>query len=248
MSLPTTLTNRQNETLDFAVHPAETGGAGGNRLVILAHGVTGNKDRPILLGVAEALAAAGFGVLRFSFSGNGESEGKFAESTISKEVEDLQAVLDQVGEGRELAYIGHSQGAAVGALVAAAEARIQALVSLAGMVQTAEFCQREFGEVVPGQGVMWEDEDCPLSVAYVDDMAKIGSTEAAAARISVPWLLVHGSEDDVVPPSDSNRALEAARAAGSAELVTIPGANHVFSGREAEVGQLVARWLTENWR
>ena len=119
-------------------------------------------------------------------------------------------------------------GGAVGVLRAAKDARIKALVSLAGMVHTKAFAEREFGAVKPGEGFMWDDTDCPLSQAYMDDMARIGSVVELGTQIKVPWLLVHGTEDDVVPIQDSRDIL--AKATGPKEFIELPGANHVFAG------------------
>lgn len=214
--------NLQGERLDVAFH----GGTKLDDLVILGHGVTGNKDRPLLMAVAEGLAAKGWPCLRISFSGNGDSEGKFEDSTISKEIEDLSALLKTVPQEKRIAYIGHSMGAAVGVLTASRKMDIQALVSLAGMTHAAEFVEREFGDVVPGNGYMWDDEDCPLSAAYVEDLKSIGDTMEAASQIKQPWLLIHGTADDVVPPKDSHDAYEAANC--FKELLEIPDAGHVF--------------------
>lgn len=214
--------NSQNERLDIAFHGSTKLGA----LVVLGHGVTGNKDRPLLVAVAEGLAAKGWPCLRISFSGNGDSEGKFGDSTISKEIEDLTTVLATIPQEKRVAYIGHSMGAAVGVLTAVRRMDIQALVSLAGMTHTADFVEREFGDVEPGKGCMWDEEGCPLSEAYVDDLKSIGDTLNAASQVNQPWLLIHGTADDVVPLKDSRDAFEAASC--PKDLLEIPGAGHVF--------------------
>lgn len=215
--------NLQGETIDYTVHSGESRS---DFIVIIGHGVTGNKDRPLVVGLAEGLGAAGIPALRMSFAGNGDSGGKFADSTISKETADLGSVLDAVGE-RRICYAGHSMGGAVGVTKAVKDSRIEALVSLAGMVHTEEFAQREFGEETPDAGCMWEEERCPLSKAYMNDMAGINSVVDLGAQISVPWLLVHGTEDDVVPIGDSRDII--AKATNSPELFEIAGADHVFS-------------------
>ena len=150
---------------------------------------------------------AGIPTLRFSFSGNGDSEGRFEDSCVSKEVEDLGAVIDSVkAQGRRIAYVGHSMGGAVGVKRAAADDRIELLVSLAGMVHTAKFAKVEFGEETPGSGFMWGKKDCPLSLAFVDDMNQIGSVLDLGAQIKL-WLLVHGTVDDVVSIAESREIL-----------------------------------------
>ena len=230
--------NRYGERLDYTCHEGEKGS---KNIVILGHGVTGNKDRPFVVALAEGLAAAGITALRFSFSGNGASEGKFTDSTISKEVEDLGAVLD-VLDGYAICYVGHSMGGAVGVLRASTDSRIQLLVSLAGMVHTKAFAQREFGDVTPDEGFMWDEPDCPLSGAYMDDLTQIDTVVDLSPKITVPWLLVHGDEDDVVPIEDSHDIL--AKANSQTQLVTIEGANHVFSDEYTPVMvEKVIAWI-----
>ena len=101
-----TIRNPSGEVLDYTFH---AGTAGSRHIAVLGHGVTGNKDRPFVVALAEGLAAAGIHALRFSFAGNGASEGRFADATISKEVEDLGAVLDAL-DGYSVCYVGHSMG------------------------------------------------------------------------------------------------------------------------------------------
>lgn len=231
--------NPQGERLEVSFHGGDKHGT----VVVLGHGVTGNKDRPLLIAVAEGLSKLGWPCLRFSFAGNGGSEGDFREATITKEVEDLKAVLATVPQEKRIAYIGHSMGSAVGVLTAVSSLNIQALISLAGMTHTADFVSREFGEEEPDKGVMWEDEDCPLSQTFVDDLNSIGDILDEAAEVAQPWMLVHGTADDVVPLQDSIEAFEAANC--RKELVEIPDAGHVF-GEESypQVITAIDRWLT----
>jgi pimeloyl-ACP methyl ester carboxylesterase len=191
--------------------------------------------------LAEGLAGAGIPTLRFSFSGNGASGGRFVDSTISKEVEDLGALLDALN-GYTVCYAGHSMGGAVGVLRATEDRRIKFLISLAGMVHTKAFAQREFGMVKPGAGFMWDEPECPLSQAYMDDMAKINTVVDRAAQIHVPWLFVHGTADDVVPIQDSRDIF--ARANEPKQFTEIEGSNHVFGGEFAPVMvEKVVAWL-----
>lgn len=234
--------NHNGERLDFTYHH---GRKDAREIVLIGHGVTGNKDRPFIVALAEGLAKAGIPVIRFSFSGNGGSGGKFTDSKISKEVEDLGCVIDAVKD-RDVCYIGHSMGGAVGVLRAAKDPRIKALVSLAGMVHTHDFAQREFGMVKPGEGFMWDDSNCPLSQAYMDDMATIRSTIGHAPNIRVPWLLVHGTEDDVVPIQDSLDIF--AKANQPKQLIELKGANHVFAGEHtAPMIAAVEKWLHQQF-
>lgn len=236
------IVNTQGENLDYTFHDP---GKKSRDILIIGHGVTGNKDRPFVVALAEAVASEGMAVLRFSFSGNGKSGGDFRDCTISKEVEDLKAVVTAaVNNGYRVTYAGHSMGGAVGVLAASKDERIRNLISLAGMVNTKNFYDREFGEEKPDEGCMWEEPSCPLSSTYKNDMYTIGSVSAMASEVKVPWLLIHGDADDVVPIEDSREIF--AHANEPKKIIEIPGANHVFSeGGLGPMSESVIDWIGE---
>lgn len=239
-----TIRNHEGEVLDHAYVPANRAGAG---TVVIGHGLTSEMDRPWQVELARQLAAAGFGSLRFSFSGNGGSEGAFLDSCPTKEVADLGVVLDalEAAEAGPLFYVGHSMGALVGLLAAGrGEARIRALVSLAGMVHSRAFTEVHLSGLELGGPVVGKP-DKPLGQTLLDDLLGIESALPLASGLGRPWLLVHGDLDDVVPVSDS---VDAAGAAGvAAELVILEGHDHSFlvgeASHEAEMAAVVVAWL-----
>ncbi|MHC4822892.1 MAG: alpha/beta hydrolase [Planctomycetota bacterium] len=234
--------NQVGERLDYSF---VSGAEGSKDLVVIGHGVTANKDREWAITLARVLQAAGYASMRFSFSGNGDSEGDFRDSCPSKEALDLSAVLDAVDDAStdvEVIYVGHSMGGAVGVLVASEDPRIQRLVSLAGMVDTADFAQRKFGDLVAGSDLMWDKPECPLSQVFLDDMERISTVQGLAQEVQLPWLLIHGTSDTVVPIEES-RSL-AALVGEDSTLVEMDGVDHVFSGDAAEeMAHHVVQWL-----
>jgi alpha/beta superfamily hydrolase len=239
--------NSHGERLDCRHELAASGTRRQEWVVILAHGVTGNLDRPVIVDTARALREAGFDTLRFSFAGNGASDGDFREATPSREIGDLAAVIDNARRHYpKIAVVGHSMGAAVAVMSAAMDTRICALVSLAGMVDTRRFAETEFGDVDPGQGTMWDDPGCPLSQAFMDDLCiTLQSVLPQAARINIPWLLVHGSADDVVLQDDTQSVV--ALGVDHVESVIIEGGDHSFSdpGHKLAMTTRVAAWLAD---
>ena len=73
---------------------------------------------------------------------------------------------------------------------------------------------------------MWGKEDCPLSQQFVDDMNNIGTVVGLGSSVKVPWLLVHGTVDDVVPVEESREIF--AQGNDPKELFIIENCDHVF--------------------
>jgi alpha/beta superfamily hydrolase len=232
--------NNYDEKIDYIFH---SGSENNQHLLIIGHGVTGDMDQPLILKLSEEVAKQGMAVLRFSFSGNGNSEGRFEHSTISKEIQDLQSILSAVIErGWRPIYAGHGMGGAVGALTAAVDSRIELLISLAGIVEIEEFCNSEFGMITPGKGNMWNIINCPLSHEFVKEMRQIKSVLPRASSIQIPWLLIHGANDGVVPIADSQSLMSNYNK--TREFVEINGADHLFSGETIEsLTDSVIDWL-----
>jgi pimeloyl-ACP methyl ester carboxylesterase len=243
--LPVALRNGAGARLDHGWLPAAGGGgAPPPAVVVIGHGVTSHWDRPWQTELAGALANVGLPSLLVSFAGNGLSEGRFEDVTPTSEVADLGSVIDalqQWGVAR-IAYAGHSMGGAVGVLRAAVDARLGALVSLAGMFHVHDFMQRTFGHLVPGEGLMLDKPGCVWNTTLAADAARIGSLHTQAAQVNVPWLLVHGDADELVPLQDS---LDARSAAGNRpELVVLTGVDHRFTDAIPAMSSAVVEFLT----
>jgi len=81
---------------------------------LFAHCFTCSKDIPAARRIAARLAGMGIAVLRFDFTGLGHSEGEFANTSFTSNVEDLLAAASYL-EGRNMPpalLIGHSLGGA----------------------------------------------------------------------------------------------------------------------------------------
>jgi uncharacterized protein len=79
--------------------------------------------------------------------------------------------------------------------------------------------------------------------SFVAEMTSLGTVAHRGAEIHVPWLLVHGTADDVVPLQDAQDIL--ARTGANAELQRVPGANHVFSDHTAQMVPVVVDWVRQ---
>ena len=90
-------------------------------MVIICHGFTGDKEKPMFKYLADYLAAAGIASIRFDFNGHGKSEGRFQDMTVLNEIEDAKHVYEYVRDMRGVTSVsiaGHSQGGVVTSMVA----------------------------------------------------------------------------------------------------------------------------------
>lgn len=110
-------------------------------LVLLFHGFKGERDELPIVNTEEAMysrtarifAERGIATLRIDFRGSGESEGEWADTTFTGQINDAVAALDFAGtlegvDAERIGIIGLSQGGLVGASAAGQDARVKSLV------------------------------------------------------------------------------------------------------------------------
>lgn len=217
--------------------------------LIVCHGFSGSKEGGgRALQMAEHLARPGMGVLLFDFSGNGESEGSFADTTLSGQKDDLKCAADWCRDlgARHLAGLGRSFGGTTLLCQAARDSRFEAVCTWATPVYPLTLFHgflRELSRdriVLSGEGGTIE-----LKRAFMEDLAGC-DVEACARTISPrPILIIHGEKDEVVPPEEAE-ALHKVTAASS-RLHMIPGADHRFSTGVETVWELCRAWLEERF-
>ena len=246
------------------------GESAGSRAIVVCHGFKGFKDWGFFPYLADRLASLTRAVVvSFNFSGSGvgpdlenftDLEG-FARNTFTREVEDLEVVLNGLRAGRlgnldlepptSVGVIGHSRGAAAAILVGARRPEVRAVVTWAGIGSVFRY-EDWFAESL-GDGDVMEvlnartGQRLPLYRDVLDDLLANRDTldmEAAAGRLGSALLIVHGTADEAVPVGEAH-ALH--RAADSAELAIIEGAGHTmdashpFPGTNPRLEEAIAR-------
>lgn len=216
--------------------------------VLVLHGFKGFKDWGMFPPLAERLARAGFTAVSLNLSGSGVDDtgefvfpSRFARATYSGDLGDIGQVIEAVAAGElgavppaSIGFFGHSRGGGLGVLATAADPRIRGLVTWAGISTVERYSAAEVAawratgtlEIVNSR----TGQVLPMATDALDDIEAHGATalniRAAAARITTPWLIVHGSADAAVPHAEAE-ALHAASGQGT-ELLTIPEAGHTF--------------------
>jgi len=245
------------KTLRGVLHLPETGAAV-CPAIVFCHGFKGNKIglHRIFVKAARFFCQAGYAVLRFDFSGCGDSEGDHADITIDGQVAEALAAIQFIKESwqvkkDEIFLAGLSMGGAVAALAAA---RVPDLVGLALWAPVANMYDDIRGIVGEGlfaainAGGMADFMGFALGRPFVESLQK-NFPLAAAGDFKGPALVVHGAGDEEIPHKNAGLYQEARKGLPYAtDVHLIPGADHTFSALqwEKEVFDITAEWLKSN--
>ena len=225
-------TNPQGELLDGRLHLPEKPT---DKVCIITHGFHSNKNLLWLHDIADALAEKGIAALRFDFSGHGDSEGHFTEFGFKKGAGDFAAALEVVKERgfKKIAALGHSIGAAVIMQNLCDHAEIRCFVDIAGpsrldCEENEAFIRKIYEQADVKDGALLHE-------------LKDGDLFTDLGRSSVPTLIIHGSEDEIVPLEDSELILEALK--GPKKLEIIEGGDHLLLKEAHRVIRLSVNWI-----
>jgi len=219
-----------------------------HNFAVFAHCFTCNKNLLAAKNIGKALTSNGFGVLRFDFTGLGESEGDFADTNFSGNVEDLVAAskfLEEQYQAPTL-IIGHSLGGAA-AIFAASEISSIKAVATAGAPSNPVHVQHLFKsgvEEIQSTGkakVNLSGRDFTIKKQFLDDLETKSLPETAKA-LRKPLLVLHSPQDDTVGIKNAEEIYMAARHPKS--FISLDGADHLLSKKEDSiyVGNVIAGW------
>jgi putative redox protein len=217
---------------------------------LFAHCFTCSKDIAAASRIARALAARGIAVLRFDFTGLGGSDGDFANTNFTSNVEDLVCAADHLREhfAAPSLLIGHSLGGAA-VLVAARRLPEVRAVATIGAPSDPKHVRHLLGdeEALRREGsaeVRIGGRPFRIAAQFLDDLeeqdvaSELGELGAGGAAL----LVFHSPVDEIVGIDHARRIYEAAR--GYRSFVTLADADHLLSDRrDAEyVADVLAAW------
>jgi len=218
--------------------------------VIVCHGFKGFAHWAFFPYIARTLAENGLTAITFDFSGSGigrdresftEAEA-FESNTLTRDLDDIENLVEYARRKKlisgKFGLFGHSRGGGIAILsTAAADSDVGSLVTWAAISyptrwskeDVATWRRRGYAEITNSR----TGQIMRLGTDMLDDVEMHGQTklniEAAAAKIKVPWLIVHGTADETVPSSEAERLH--ALSPGVSTLRLIKGANHGFDAK-----------------
>lgn len=217
-------------------------------VALFAHCFTGGKGHPAARRISRALAGRGLAVLRYDFTGLGESEGSFADATFSTNVDDLVLAAEHLTEtyGPPSLLLGHSLG---GAAVLAAAPRLPDVAAVATIAAPADpmHVTHLFAgslEEIRREGraeVTLAGRRFLIGHDFVADLAEQRQLRRIGA-LGRPLLVLHSPDDELVGIEEAGKIFGAARHPRS--FVALDGADHLLTGVHdaRRVAQLVTAW------
>lgn len=215
---------------------------------LFAHCFTCSKDIPAARRIAQRLADQGIAVLRFDFTGLGHSQGEFANTTFSSNVDDLKAAAEMLN-ARGMAptlLIGHSLGGAAVLKLAPELSYLKAVVTL-GAPFEPDHVTHNFGGALNEINENGKAEvnlgGRPITIgkAFVDDV-NATSLNAALGATKAALLVMHAPRDAVVGIENATRIFTAGNHPKS--FVTLDNADHLISNADdaCYTADVIASW------
>ena len=218
--------------------------------VIVCHGFKGFARWAFFPYLSRALAQTGLTAITVDFSGSGIGRDResftepeaFAHNTFTRELDDLELVEDYARRMKwidgQFGLFGHSRGGGMAILYTAAEgSNVNSLVTWAAISypnrwspeDVVTWRRRGFTDITNSR----TGDVMRLETDLLEDVEQHGKTklniEAAAAKIRVPWLIVHGAADETVPSSEAERLHSKTK--GISTLRLIEGSGHTFEAK-----------------
>lgn len=220
-------------------------------IVVFAHGFKGFKDWGHFDLVATRFAEAGFVFVKFNFSHNGTtlkdplSFGDleaFGNNNFTKELEDLRLVMDWSLSDESLKeeinpdclyLLGHSRGGGIAILKGGEDPRVKKLATWAAVSDLVNRNKLRTIETWKREGVVFAKnartgQNMPLYYQFYEDQVfnkERLNINHAVKRLTIPFLIVHGTADKAV---DFKDAQDLKRSSKQALLLSIEGADHTF--------------------
>jgi uncharacterized OsmC-like protein/alpha-beta hydrolase superfamily lysophospholipase len=215
---------------------------------LFAHCFTCGKNVVAAKRIADALTALGIAVLRFDFTGIGSSEGEFANTTFSSNVDDLVAAADHLRKTRQAPalLIGHSLGGAAVLAAASAVAEARAVVTIGAPFDPSHVTHL-FKDKLDAIGTEGEVEVAlagrPFRIRreFLDDVAQHKLTEHIGG-LHKALLIFHAPTDDTVGVENAAQIFTAAKHPKS--FISLAGADHLLTKRSdaVYVANVLAAW------
>jgi len=225
-----------------------------NHFAVFAHCFSCNSNFNAVKNISRSLSNHGFGVLRFDFTGLGRSEGEFAESHFSANVDDLVAVNNYLSEHYKSPslLVGHSLGGAAVIVAASLLENIKAVATV-GAPATVNHVTHLFSHAIDEVAAKGEVEvkiggrPFTINKDFVDDFDKTDLPKIIK-ELRKPILVMHAPFDNVVGIENAHQIYHNAMHPKS--FISLDDADHLLSKNTDSiyVGNMIGAWVDKYFK
>lgn len=217
--------------------------------VVFAHVFTGHKNLIGAKYVSKALTHKGFAVLRFDFTGLGDSEGDFADTNFTTNVQDIRAACDFLADNYEKPSIlvGQSLGGAATIFAAHEIDSIKAVATIGAPSEPEHVmhllnCKSEDIERNGSAKVTISGRDFTIKKQFLDDLNENNMFEMVK-QLRKALLILHSPQDEIVEIENAAEIYHAAFHPKS--FITLDGSDHMLSDKQNAryAGEVIAAWV-----
>ncbi|MEW7291610.1 bifunctional alpha/beta hydrolase/OsmC family protein [Aquimarina sp. 2304DJ70-9] len=243
-----TFENREGNSLSGILELP--GNRDAHNFVLFAHCFTCNKNLKAASNISKALIEQGYGVLRFDFTGLGESEGDFEDTNFSGNVEDLIAASDYLSKNQKAPslLIGHSLGGTASIFAASRIKSIRALATIgapSNPVHVKNLMKCSLPEIEEkGKAIVnLSGRDFTIKKQFIDDLES-HSLPQIIKNLEKPILVLHSPQDTIVGIKNAEEIYLSARHPKS--FISLDGADHLLSRKKDSiyVGHAITGWAS----
>ncbi len=217
---------------------------------LFAHCFTCSKDLKAATRISRSLVERGIAVLRFDFTGLGQSKGEFAETNFTSNLGDLEAAVDYLRLAHQAPQllIGHSLGGAAVLTMASKVPECRGVVTLGAPSDTRHLRETllvaapELGDDREEVEVTLAGRPFQIQRQFLDDLEDQKVLKAVQS-LGRPILVMHSPIDDVVDIDHARRIYEAAKHPRS--FISLDDADHLLIAKPADAeyaAGVIAAW------
>lgn len=218
---------------------------------LFAHCFTCNKNLTAVRNISKALTQKGIAVMRFDFTGLGDSEGDFADTNFSSNIQDLVSAADALAKEYEAPQllIGHSLG---GAAVIYAGSEIPSIKAIAtiGAPSSPDHVQNLFESSV--DEIEKEEKalvnlggrNFTIKKQFIDDLQNRKMSEVVE-KLRLPLMIMHSPQDTTVGIKNAAEIYQYAMHPKS--FISLNGADHLLTNKKDSqyAGNMISEWATQ---
>jgi len=216
---------------------------------IFSHVFTGSKNLNATRNISRAMTLNGIAVLRFDFTGLGDSEGEFSDTNFSTNVDDILSAAKYLEENHQAPRIlvGHSLGGAAAIFAGRELSSVQAVATI-GAPSEPQHVTHLFGlsmEKIEKEGsaeINIGGRKFTIKKQFIDDIQSV-DLQKITHDLNKALLILHSPQDNIVEIENAAKIYHSAHHPKS--FVTLEKADHMLTNKDDAyyAANVIASWV-----